>query len=190
MTTYRHDLGAAHTRISHLERELADKNATIARLRTSRAEADMGATESDEAPSSSPNEASAALMTTATTATTTPPAVWDAWPVALLTIDAVVYLAWHGASRPTDAVSLLLVLGAAGFVVLSLGKLLRVRAGGRSSVAQRLLAVLGYALALPLALAVAFVALPFVGTVVGVGSLLVGLIGALGFLFKFIAGKE
>ncbi len=178
MNAYRHDLAAAQSRIVHLERELLERDAAIERLRA------------PPPAMPAPTLVSAPMAEKASNGSMTRMRWWHAWPALACVGTAILYGAVVGAGMPRNLPELALAGGVVGSGLYSVVTVMRARAGGRSSVAQRLLTLLAGILAGPLALALGFLLMPFVGMAFGIGAIASGAYGACVALVEWIAGRS
>lgn len=188
MITYREDLEAARFQIAHLRGELVEKDETIARLRAPPPPPCPPAPPAAPSPARETSESSTSHD--AVPPVSVPDPMWIyAWPVVPLIVLVVVYVAIYGASAPSEPWSLSIASAGAAAGFMGIRSALQAHAGGTSSVGQRLLTIVAVLAAAPLGIALCAVALPVVGIVISVGSLLVGAYHVLGELRDWIAGR-
>jgi len=180
MTAYRNDLSSAHARIAELERRLAEKEGV------------KPAEDEDPPTLRAPRVETKKDDWTAEAKLSFTP-IWHAWPIPVLAIAVVTYLARFGTTLPSWNVDELvplqrgsLLCAAVSAIVMAIAFVLRVRNDGDSSVGQRLLMILAAIVSAPL-LIVGVLALFQIGSIilgiVGVGA---AIIGAIAWLVSFV----
>jgi hypothetical protein len=174
MTTYRNELSSAHARIAQLEGELAS-------VRGQRPTAPSPLPPSARSAPTSERKESLLRMAVLV------------WPIPVLLAAALTYAVRFGATAPTwTLVELVplergsLLCAAASAFLMALASLLRLRADGESTVAQRLLAVVAAIVSAPLLLFAAFALMEAGSIVLSVVGGAAGLILGLAWLVNWI----